>query len=153
MLIQFTFSNVLSFKGKYTLDMAAINAYKEHSYNLIDIGQKEKFLKVAAVYGANASGKSNMFFAFHYFQNIIRESFNNSDADDLNILQKCFEPFMFDKDSNNSEFEIIELFDGSEYKYGFEYNYPSINRKKTGKRKKKKRKRKRRKRKNKKRKN
>ena len=126
MLIQFTFSNVLSFKGKFTLDMAAINAYKEHSYNLIDIGQKEKFLKVAAIYGANASGKSNLFFSFLYFQNIIIESFNNSDENDLNILQKCFEPFMFDKDSNNSEFEIIELFDGAEYKYGFEYNDQEI---------------------------
>ena len=78
MLIQFTFSNVLSFKGKFTLDMAAINAYKEHSYNLIDIGQKEKFLKVAAIYGANASGKSNLFFAFLYNYSLMARALSSA---------------------------------------------------------------------------
>lgn len=126
MIIQFTFSNFLSFKDKYTLDMTAINSYKEHSYNLIDIGQKEKFIKVAAIYGANASGKSNLFFAFKYFQSIVRKSFNNSDKDNRTILQLCYNPFRFDKDSNNTEFEIIEFFDGAEYRYGFEYNDKEI---------------------------
>ena len=126
MIIQFSLCNFLSFKDKYTLDMTAINAYKEHSYNLIDIGYKEKYLKVAAIYGANASGKSNLFYALHYFQNIIRESFNNSDQNNQTVIQRCFNPFMFDKDSNNTEFEIIELFNGCEYKYGFEYNSTEI---------------------------
>ena len=126
MIIQFSLCNFLSFKDKYTLDMTAINAYKEHSYNLIDIGYKEKYLKVAAIYGAYASGKSNLFYALHYFQNIIRESFNNSDQNNQTVIQRCFNPFMFDKDSNNTEFEIIELFNGCEYKYGFEYNSTEI---------------------------
>ena len=43
MLVQFTLKNFLSFKDSFTLDMTSINAYKEHSYNLIDIGRKEKF--------------------------------------------------------------------------------------------------------------
>lgn len=30
--------------------MTAINAYKEHECNMIDIGTKEKFLRVAAIY-------------------------------------------------------------------------------------------------------
>ena len=57
MLVQFTLKNVLSFKEETTLDMTAINAYKEHECNLIDIGKKERFIRVAAIYGANASGK------------------------------------------------------------------------------------------------
>ena len=126
MLVQFNFKNFLSFKEETTLDMTAINAYKEHRYNLIDIGEKEKYIKVAAIYGANASGKSNLFYALHYFQNIVRESFNNSDQDDQTVIQRCYNPFMFDKEINNTEFEIIELFDGSEYKYGFEYNNKEI---------------------------
>ena len=40
MLVQFTLKNFLSFKDSFTIDMTAINAYKEHSYNLIDIGRK-----------------------------------------------------------------------------------------------------------------
>lgn len=122
MLVQFTLKNFLSFKDSFTLDMTSINAYKEHSYNLIDIGRKEKFLKVAAIYGANASGKSNLFFAFAYFQDIIRESFNNADENDRTAIEKYYYPFEFDGESNNTEFEIVEIFNNSEYKYGYEYN-------------------------------
>ena len=57
MLVQFMVKNVLSFREETILDMTAINAYKEHVCNLIDTGTKEKFLRVAAIYGANASGK------------------------------------------------------------------------------------------------
>ena len=71
MLVQFMVRNVLSFKEETILDMTAINAYKEHECNLIDNGTKEKFLRVAAIYGANASGKSNLHLAMVYFKNII----------------------------------------------------------------------------------
>ena len=59
MLVQFMVKNVLSFREETVLDMTAVNAYKEHESNLIDNGTKEKLLRVAAIYGANASGKSN----------------------------------------------------------------------------------------------
>ena len=70
-LVQFMLKNVLSFKDETIIDMTAINAYKEHDSNLIDCGMKEKFLRVAAIYGANASGKSNLYLAMSYFQRII----------------------------------------------------------------------------------
>lgn len=60
MLVQFMIKNVLSFREETILDMTAINAYKEHESNVICNGTKEKFLRVAAIYGANASGKSNL---------------------------------------------------------------------------------------------
>lgn len=63
MLVQFMLKNVLSFKEETILDMTAINAYKEHECNLIHTGTKEKFIRVAAIYGANASGKSNLYMA------------------------------------------------------------------------------------------
>ena len=75
MLVQFMVKNVLSFKEEAILDMTAINAYKEHESNLIDIGTKEKFLRVAAIYGANASGKSNLHMAMYFFQRIICQVF------------------------------------------------------------------------------
>ena len=52
MLVQFKMKNVLSFKEETIFDMTAISAYKEHPSNLIDIDTKEKFLRVAAIYGA-----------------------------------------------------------------------------------------------------
>lgn len=138
MLVQFKVKNYLSFKDEAVLDLSAINSYKEHEYNLIDIDIKEKFLKVAAIYGANASGKSNLFYAFRCFQNIIRESSNNIDAKlELNqfsekqskndsILNKEFNPFKFCEAKENTEFEIIFLFEKFEYRYGFEYNNERI---------------------------
>lgn len=123
MLVQFMLKNVLSFKDETILDMTAINAYKEHKCNLIDIGGKEKFLRVAAIYGANASGKSNLYTAMHCFQRIIVESLNNVDDGDDSAIKKYYVPFSFEKDNNkNSEFQIIEILGDFEYRYGFEYN-------------------------------
>lgn len=126
MLVQFLLKNFLSFKEETILDLTAINAYKEHEYNLIDIGGKEKFLKVAAIYGANASGKSNLHCAFHVFRNIIIESLNNVSNDEEKVLDKYFVPFLFDHDNNNTEFEIVQILDNIEYQYGFEYNEKRI---------------------------
>jgi len=130
MLIQFSLKNVLSFKNKYTLDMTAVNAYKEHMYNLIDIGGKEKYLKVASIYGANASGKSNLLFAFWLFQKIVNQSFNNEEdvftESDNTVIRQFYLPFCFDDEKQDSEFEIVELNNTTEYRYGFEYNETQI---------------------------
>lgn len=117
---------VLSFKDETVLDLTAINAYKEHECNLIDIGTKEKFIRVAAIYGANASGKSNLYWAMYYFQRIIKESFNNVDEDQEKAISKYYMPFSFEKEEENTEFEVVEIVDEYEYKYGFEYNAQNI---------------------------
>lgn len=126
MLVQFMVKNVLSFREETILDMTAINAYKEHESNLIDNGSKEKYLRVAAIYGANASGKSNLYMAMRYFQKIITESMNNVDDDTMIAIEEYYEPFKFEEEKANSEFQIIEIVDDYEYKYGFEYNEKQI---------------------------
>ena len=126
MLAQFMLKNVLSFKDETILDMTAVNAYKEHPSNLIDFGTKEKLLKVAAIYGANASGKSNLHLAMWCFQQIIRESLNNVDDETMTAIAKYYTPFAFEKSEENSEFEIVEIVDEDEYRYGFEYNAKCI---------------------------
>lgn len=122
MLVQFMVKNVLSFKNETVLDMSAVNAYKEHTSNLIDIGMKERFLKVAAIYGANASGKSNLCKAMRYFQEIIKQSFNNVDDNAQMAIEHYYAPFAFEKEKENSEFQIVEMIGDDEYRYGFEYN-------------------------------
>lgn len=121
MLVQFSFKNFRSFKEETILDMTAINAYKEHEYNLIH-GEQENYLRVASIYGANASGKSNFSLAYGYFRGIVVESSNNVESGKQNILEKCYCPFKLDGENNNTEFQIISIIDGDEYKYGFEYN-------------------------------
>ena len=126
MLVQFMFKNVLSFKNETVLDMTAINAYKEHACNLIEISNDEKLLRVATIYGANASGKSNLYLAMYYFQRIIAESFNNSNINGENALEAYYFPFEFDDDMENSEYQVIKIVNGFEYKYGFEFNGTEI---------------------------
>lgn len=126
MLVQFKIKNVLSFKEETVFDMTAINAYKEHESNLIDIDIKEKFLRVAAIYGANASGKSNFVCAMRFFQRIIVESLNNVDDGAESILEQYSVPFSFEENTENSEFEIVQIINKEEYRYGFEYNSEAI---------------------------
>lgn len=103
--------------------MTAVQAYKEHESNLIDCGTKEKFLRVAAVYGANASGKSNLYFAMRYFQQIIKKSLNNGDH---TTIEEYYYPFSLEEDSGNSEFQIALIIGNYEYRYGYEYNETDI---------------------------
>lgn len=122
MFVQFMLKNVLSFKDETILDMTAINAYKELERNVISNYEKEKFLRVAAIYGANASGKSNLYAALNFFQRIIMESLNNVGEDEVRVLDRYYVPFKFDEDNENSEFQIIVILGEYEYRYGFEYN-------------------------------
>ena len=126
MLVQFKVKNVLSFKEEAVLDMTAINAYKEHESNVIDIGLKERFLRVATIYGANASGKSNLYLAMTYFQRIIVESLNNVDEQEEKAIEKYYRPFKFEEAHGNSELQVVEILGDYEYTYGFEYNAERI---------------------------
>lgn len=119
-------NNFLSFKEDVVLDMTAIKAYKEHEYNLINIGTTEQFLKVATIYGANASGKTNLFFAMYVFRQIVLQSFNTIDDHAESLLNKHYLPFHFQQEKKNIEFEIIQIINDDEYKYGFEYNESEI---------------------------
>ncbi|HEY5556083.1 ATP-binding protein [Acetobacterium sp.] len=128
MLVQFSFKNFGPFREEAIFDMRGIKAYKEHDYNLINIKDYGNILKVAAIYGANASGKSNFVDAYRCFRRLVGYSFNNKDDNKESILEKYYHPFLFSGDDCDltSEFEGVYLMDGSEYKYGFIYNHKEI---------------------------
>ncbi|WP_205618766.1 AAA family ATPase [Thomasclavelia saccharogumia] len=133
MFVQFTVKNFMSFKNENVLDWSAVNAYKEYSDNLIFISNKEKFLKVMSIYGANASGKSNILMAFRFFRKIIRDSFsnaNNESFEEINsngVLKKYYQPYAFCKEKEDTEFELIFIIGDKEYQYGYCYNDQYIN--------------------------
>ncbi len=115
MLIRFSFKNFKSFKNENCLDMEA-TSLKEHEYNVAKIDNGE-YLKVAAIYGANASGKTNVLQAFDYMKNRILvsdDSKKNSPIDEENIYS-----FMINEEPIALEVEILAK-NNKIYKYGFE---------------------------------
>lgn len=122
MLIQFNFKNYKGFKYDTSLDMTA-TSLKEHLYNLININD-EKILKIAAIYGANASGKSTVIEAFEFMTYFVINSFKNSTSN-VDIPLKRF---AFDKTSKQepSEFEVFIKYKEDEYQYGFKLDNKRI---------------------------
>lgn len=82
MLVQFCFKNFKSFRDDTILDMSATKI-TEHSDRIISAGN-EKLLSVAAIYGANASGKSNVIEAFRFMVTYVLESFSYGGDHDTN---------------------------------------------------------------------
>lgn len=126
MLVQFSMRNVLSFKDEVVLDMTAIPSYKEHEDNLIDLGLKDKYLRVAAIYGANASGKSNLVAAMRYFQDIILSSNNRIKDGEAGVLEQLYRPYSFTDKRETSEYQIVVADNEFEYRYGFEFDDEEI---------------------------
>ena len=114
MLIQFSVENYLSIKDKVVLSLLA-SRDSEHPEHLILDGNKN-YLKSAVIYGANASGKSNVLNAFWFMVNYVLTSHNQQ-------VHKAIErsPFKFDKETpaRPSGFEVIFTANGIRYAYGF----------------------------------
>lgn len=115
MLIAFNYKNFKSFKNENRLDMEA-TALKEHKYNVVNI-KNVNLLTMAAIYGSNASGKSNVLQAFEYMKNMIL--INNDSMEYSQIKEENIYSFMMNKDPISLEVEILSK-DGKIYKYGFE---------------------------------
>ncbi|MBR3882443.1 MAG: ATP-binding protein [Clostridia bacterium] len=115
MLIRFSFKNFKSFKNENCLDMEA-TALKEHEYNVAKTEMGE-YLKVSAIYGANASGKTNVLQAFSYMKKRILVSDDskvNTPLDEENVFS-----FMINNDPISLEVEILAR-NNKIYKYGFD---------------------------------
>ena len=121
MLIRFSFKNFKSFKNENVLDMEA-TSLKEHEYNVVKTDQVN-LLKVAAIYGANASGKTNVLQAFDYMKKRILvsdDSKKNSPIDEDNVYS-----FMINNEPISLEVEILAK-NNKIYKYGFDVLKDSI---------------------------
>ena len=122
MLIQFSFKNYKSFRDEATLDLSAAKM-TEFSDRVVSEGN-DKILPMAAIYGANASGKSNIYNAFGYMADYVIESFKYGDEEEK-FEEYRPTPFLFDSVSNGveSSFEVYFTIPGDKaektYNYGF----------------------------------
>jgi len=124
MLVQFNFSNFKSFRNDASLDMSATKI-SEHNNRVVSIAN-DKLLRIAAIYGANASGKSNVHAAFRFMSLYVLDSFAYGGAGTKKKRRGLqVRPFKFDNVSQNekSTFEVFFI-DKSDvsfrlYQYGF----------------------------------
>ncbi len=125
MLLMFKVKNYTSFKNEAILDLRA-TSYVQHPSHVIHVNDKLGLLKATALYGANASGKSNLISAMFFFEQYIFSQFINKkenvdfEAGEVGLKMKL-EPFSLSDNVNHaSEFDIIFLHNNRQIQYGFE---------------------------------
>ena len=124
MLIGFSVGNYKSFKETVTLSMVASSITEEEpeldTNNVFEINHKLKLLKTAAIYGANASGKSNLIAAINFMKWFVLNSSKEtqvSEAIDVEAFRLSTET-----EKEPSFFEIVFLLEDKTFRYGFEVN-------------------------------
>jgi AAA15 family ATPase/GTPase len=118
MLIEFTVTNFRSIKETQTLSLAKAKGNELENTNsfLPEAPSSIELVKSAAIYGANAAGKSNVIKALEAMKTIVLQSASSQEGDDLPVT-----PFLFEENfaEEPSEFEIIFISEGVRYQYGF----------------------------------
>lgn len=120
MIVEFSVKNFRSIKELQTISFSRTGLKSSEKNQEVDInniaidGGMELF-KTIGVYGANASGKSNIMKALDFFiRTITREPSSQSNMSDL-----CA-PFFYQNDIDNTEsfFQITLIIDETKYRYG-----------------------------------
>jgi AAA15 family ATPase/GTPase len=89
MILEFKIKNFLSFKDEVTYSFEATADKNLEEYYVTEIVPGVRLLKLGIVYGANASGKSNLIGAFHFLSFIVRKVREDKEE------ETGFIPYMF----------------------------------------------------------
>ncbi len=118
MLVEFRVKNFRSFREEASLNLVASSDKTNEEMSVRATGNKpvSRLLCAAAIYGANAGGKSNFVRAIHLFRGIVNESAMLQAGQTFNV-----QPFLLDPETAQQpiEFEITFLLDQLRYQYGF----------------------------------
>lgn len=126
MLVEFTVGNFRSFRNPVTLSMVAANISEKNQQleknNVVSVDSM-KLLKSAAIYGANASGKSNLIAAFAFMRNLVLQSIKSNSEDEIDT-----EPYLLDSSSAEqpSHFEVTFYTRETRFRYGFDVSREKI---------------------------
>jgi hypothetical protein len=114
MLLSFKIKNFKSIKDEVELSFEATADKSLENSHIVQIGNY-RVLKLCAIYGPNASGKTNILIALNYLRNLIVNSATRL-APNANTGT---DPFIFDPETKNgsSEFEITFLIHEIKYAY------------------------------------
>lgn len=119
MLVQFRVKNFRSLRDEQVLSLVASTDKTLLDTHALGTGLKAapQLLKSTVVYGANASGKSNLIKALQYMQGVVQQSAALQPDQTFGRLQ----PFKLDVASGSkpTEFEVTFIIDSVRYQYGF----------------------------------
>lgn len=113
MIQEFKVRNYLSFKDEAIFSFEATKDTFAEDYQVVEVAQDVRLLRFGIVYGANASGKSNLLSALNFLR-----SFWHNKPDSIEEKTGVI-PFMLDKKTPNepSSFELIFYADDTKYWY------------------------------------
>ncbi|MDR0701022.1 MAG: ATP-binding protein [Azoarcus sp.] len=115
MLVEFRVKNFRSFRDEQVLSLVASKDKTLLDTHTLPTGIKAAphLLKSAVIYGANASGKSNLIKALRYMRRVML-GLENTPRSNL-------QPFRLDEESSAqpSEFKVTFILDGVRHQYGF----------------------------------
>lgn len=124
MLIELSIENFKSIKESVRFSLLA-SSDKSNNNNLIetDALKKERLLKSAVLFGANAYGKTNFIEAFGVLKQLVLDSSHYVPGTKLN-----YQPFKLDPNYIDvpTKFEIIFIQNNIEYLYGLSYNSDKV---------------------------
>ncbi len=126
MLIEFRVANYRSIRDEQTFSLVASKDTTLQDSHTIKTGihAVPRLLRSAVIYGANASGKSNLIKALQYMRFVVLKSATvMQEGQTFNV-----QPFLLDTDYSDkpSTFEITFLLDGIRHQYGFSMNQQRI---------------------------
>ena len=118
MLLNFAVTNYRSIKERQVFSMLAVDGLP-HEESLIHSKDGISILPVALIFGANASGKSNILRAFGTMRQMVLNSVRLNPDDTL----EEYDPFLLDEESRNNDTEFEVEFVVNAEKYGVEQHY------------------------------
>ncbi len=127
MIIEFSLGNYRSFNEVQTLSFRATGLTSEDKTideNNIAVVGGQRLLKTVGVYGANASGKSNLLKGFQFFKKMVKFSLS-----DEYLLQQSYRTNNYAaliSGNEESFFQVVLYLKGKRYRYGFTANKHSI---------------------------
>lgn len=126
MLVEFSPRNFRSLRDEQSLSLVSSSDrshLETHTFET-GIGGVPRLNRASVVYGANASGKSNLIFALVTMRNLVLHSTSMLDA--ARVDQ--YTPYRLERSiaTEPTEFEITVLLDGTRYQYGFSYDAQRI---------------------------
>jgi hypothetical protein len=122
MIQEIKIKNFLSFKEEVTFSFEATKDTFADDYQVVEVAKGVRLLRFAMIYGANASGKSNLLTVFNFLHHFWFYKPDDID-EEIGVI-----PFKLDKITTNepSSFELIFYVNSTKYWYQLELDEKQV---------------------------